>query len=274
MWNRNHTLGRVHCSMRQVWTEFLRGVPRGRHGVEIYADDRDLVASVATFLAAGLERGEPAIVVATEEHVVAFRERLEDLGWSPDRIGGRLVTRDARETLAAIMDGSTPSREKFTEVIGRLLRSAGGEGSPRVFGEMVDLLSADGEADGAFALEGLWNELAETMAFRLLCGYRLDLFDVECQASLLPRVCETHSHVMPAHNYSRFARAVDAALRDALGPTEAARVYARVSRQSESGERVPLAQLILMWVTQNMPRRADQILSSARRSYAADAALR
>ena len=260
--------------MRQVWTEFLRGVPVGRHGVEIYADDRDLVASVATFLAAGLEVGEAGIVVATEEHADAFSERLDELGWSADRIGDRLVVRDARETLAAIMDGPTPSRQRFTEVVGGLLRSAGGSGSPRVFGEMVDLLAAEGDADAAFALEGLWNELAQTVPFRLLCGYRLDLFDVECQTSMLPRVCDTHSHVMPAHNYSRFARAVDAALREALGPTEAAQVYTRVSRQSESGERVPLAQLILMWVSENMPRRAEQILSSARRSYAADAALR
>jgi hypothetical protein len=261
--------------MRQVWTEFLQGVPQGRHGVEIYADDRDLVASVGTFFAAGLERGEAAIVVATEEHITAFRERLDELGWSADRIGDRLVARDARETLTAIMEGSVPSRERFTEVVGGLLRSVdGGGGTPRVFGEMVDLLTADGDADAAFALEGLWNELAETMPFRLLCGYRLDLFDVGCQSSLLPRVCETHSHVMPAHNYTRFARAVDAALRDALGPSKAAAVYASVSRESETGERVPLAQQILMWVTENMPRRAEQILASARRSYAADPALR
>ncbi len=258
--------------MRQVWAEFLQGVPAGRHGVEIYADDRDLTESVALFLNAGLERGEPAVLVATEEHTVAVRERLRGLGWNDDRIGERLVARDARKTLDLFMEAGMPSRERFTEVVGGLLRSVAGAAagrSPRVFGEMVDLLCADGDADAAFALEGLWNDLAETIRFRLLCGYRLDLFDVECQAAMLPRVCREHSHVMPARNYPRFARAVDDALREALGSTEAAKVYMRVSRQAGSGERVPLAQLILMWVTENMPRRAEQILSSARRSYGA-----
>ena len=263
---------RLYSGMRQAWAEFLQGVPAGRHGVEIYADDRDLIESVARFLAAGLERREPAVVVATEEHTSAVRERLRGLGWNDDRIGGRLLARDARETLDLIMEGGMPSREKFTAVVGGLLRNVPGAAvgpSTRVFGEMVDLLCAGGDADAAFALEELWNDLAETIRFRLLCGYRLDPFDVACQTAMLPQVCRDHSHVMPARNYPRFARAVDDALREALGPTEAAEVYVLVSRQAGSEERVPLAQLILMWVTENMPRRAEEILSSARRSYGA-----
>src|ERR671912_2093288 len=74
-------------AMRQAWSEFLRGVPAGRHGVEIYSDERDLTGSVARFLAAGFERGEPAIVVATEPHTLAFRARLSELGWTEDRVG-------------------------------------------------------------------------------------------------------------------------------------------------------------------------------------------
>ena len=263
--------------MRQAWSEFLRGVPAGRHGVEIYSDERDLTGSVARFLAAGFERGEPAIVVATEPHTLAFRARLSELGWTEDRVGSGLTALDARATLDGIMESGSPSRERFMDVVGGLVRRVGnaGEGAgPRVFGEMVDLLSADGNADAAFALESLWNELAETLPFRLLCGYRLDLFDPECQTSMLPRVCREHTHVMPASNYPRFARAVDGALREALGPTEAARVYVQVSRQSGDDERVPLAELILMWVSENMPRRAEGILSSARRHYTAGSTAR
>lgn len=261
--------------MRQVWAEFLEGIPGGRHGAEIYADDRDLTESVARFLAAGFTLGEPGIVVATPQHLEAFADRLAQLGWDDDRIGRDLLaTADARATLESIMDGRDPSPAAFDRVIGSLLarvERAGPGGSPRVFGEMVDLLCADGNESAAFALERLWNDLAGRRRFRLLCGYRLDLFDVERQTSTLPDVCREHSHVMPARNYPRFARAVDRALRETVGATAAANVYVRVSREARDAERIPLAQLILMWVSENMPVRAEQILATAREHYAAAA---
>ena len=37
--------------------------------------------------------------------------------------------------------------------------------------------------------------------------------------------------------------------------------------QESRDERVPLAQLVLMWVSKNMPTTADRILSSARARY-------
>jgi hypothetical protein len=263
--------------MRQVWAEFLKGIPDGRHGAEIYADERDLAESVARFLAAGFERGEPGVVVATPEHRRLFVSRLAEIGWDEERIGPHLlIAVDAEETLASIMDGDQPSHSAFETVVGGLLERAeahGPGGSPRAFGEMVDLLCADGNEDAAFELEGLWNDLASRRRFRLLCGYRLDLFDLSCQSTTLPRVCREHSHVMPARNYPRFARAVDRALRDTVGSTEAANVYLRVSRQAGTDERIPLAQLILMWVSENMPVRAQQILATAREHYTAAAVL-
>lgn len=261
--------------MRQVWAEFLRGIPDGRHGAEIYADERDLTESVARFLAAGFERAEPAVIIATPDHLQAFVSRLAEVGWDEERIGPRLlVAVDAEETLASIMDGDRPSQSAFEDVVGGLLdrtEADGPGGSPRAFGEMVDLLCASGNDEAAFQLEGLWNDLASRRRFRLLCGYHLDLFDLSCQSTTLPRVCREHSHVMPARNYPRFARAVDRALRDAVGSTEAANVYLRVSRQAGADERIPLAQLILMWVSANMPVRAQQILATAREHYAAAA---
>ena len=262
--------------MRQAWAEFLKGIPDGRHGAEIYADESDLTESVARFLAAGFERGEPGVVVATPEHREAFVLGLEQFGWDEHRLhGGLLELVDARETLEAIMDGADPSKPAFDEVVGGLVARAernGPGGSPRVFGEMVDLLCADGREDAAFALEQLWNDLGARHDFRLLCGYRLDPFDLACQSATLPRVCREHTHVMPARNYPRFARAVDRALRDTVGATEAANVYVQVSQQAGGDERIPLAQLILMWVPRNMPVRAQQILASAREHYAAAAA--
>ncbi len=122
----------------------------------------------------------------------------------------------------------------------------------RVFGEMVDLLCRDGRPGTADELERLWNVLAKTRRFSLLCGYRLDIFDPQTQSEAMPDICREHSHVLPARNYPRFARAVDSALREVLGPNHAATVYVLVSREV-GHDQIPLAQSILMWVSNNLP---------------------
>ena len=210
--------------------------------------------------------------MATPEHLAAVRERLVLLGWDASAIerGGLLTVVDADATLAAIMEGDMPSGARFEQLVGGLLdrvgRSAGRE--PRVFGEMVDLLCRGGLTDAAIRLEQIWVAAAQTRRFSLLCGYRLDVFDHEAQATTLPRVCELHSHVLPAQHYARFAHSVDRALDEVLGAAETSRIYLLISRQARK-ERVPLAQLILMWVSANRPSLADRVLASARAYYLA-----
>ena len=74
----------------------------------------------------------------------------------------------------------------------------------------------------------------------------------------MPDICREHSHVLPARNYPRFARAVDSALREVLGPNHAATVYVLVSREV-GHDQIPLAQSILMWVSDNLPKQSAQI---------------
>ena len=262
--------------MRQSWSEFLRGAGAQAHGVQIYSEASELAESVASFLAAGFERDEPALLVATNEHLSLFAEALGARGWGLTAVerDGLLVVADAELTLDAIAGADGPVPERFDEVVGALLDRAEGArtGQPvRVFGEMVDLLCGRGQAGGADELERLWNELALTRRFSLLCGYRLDVFDGHTQSETLPHICREHSHVLPARNYPRFARAVDDALREVLGPAQAASVYVLVSREA-GHDQVPLAQSILMWLSENRPHHSGQILDSARTHYARTAA--
>ena len=136
---------------------------------------------------------------------------------------------------------------------------------------MVDVLSRRGRPGAADELERLWNELALKRRFSLLCGYRLDVFDPRAQTETLPHICREHTHVLPAQNYPRFARAVDNALREVLGPNQAATVYVLVSREP-GHDQVPLAQSILMWVSENLPLQSSKILASARTHYVRPAA--
>ena len=258
--------------MRQSWGEFLKGAGTHSHGVQVYEDAADLADSVASYVAAGFERDQPAVLVATPDHVSLFAERLGSRGWPIEKAeaAGLLVVADAEEALAEIAPSGTLDRGRFEDAVGDLLdRVTSGPDAPpaRVFGEMVDLLSRRGDGDTADELERLWNELARSRPFSLLCGYRLDVFDPRMQTDTLPHICREHSHVLPARNYPRFARSVDSALRQVLGPNHAATVYVLVSREV-GHDQVPLAQSILMWVSKNLPTQAEQILASARAHYA------
>ena len=240
--------------------------------MQIYADLDELAGSVAMYLARGFEAGEPAIVVATAEHVERFLEALAAVGWDAARIEREAFLRieDAEVTLAAIMQGGTsPSKTAFERIVGGLLDDAAGLApgrEVRAFGEMVDLLCERGETKAAAELEELWNDLARSRPFSLLCGYQLDVFDRASQVGTLPEICRAHSHVLPASDSVRLARSVDLALEEVLGSAEAGKVYALVGEQIRRG-RVPSPQLILMWVSANMPALADRILASARRRY-------
>jgi hypothetical protein len=64
----------------------------------------------------------------------------------------------------------------------------------------------------------------------------------------------------------RLAKAVDQALEEVLGAAEAGKVYVVVAEQIRQ-DRVPAPQLVLMWVSANMPVLADRILASARTRY-------
>ena len=92
------------------------------------------------------------------------------------------------------------------------------------------------------------------------------------QAGLLPDVCRLHSHVLPCPDPARLTRAVDQALEEVLGAAEAGKVYVLVGQELRS-DRIPMAQVLLMWVSANMPALAERVLASARARYEAQPAV-
>ncbi len=257
--------------MQRSWIEFLRGASPGGHGVQIYRHESELADSVTSYLTAGFEAGDPALVVACPEHWALFADALatRDCDIVELQAQGLLTVADAETTLAAFMSGGRPSPVRFAEVVGGVLDSIS-ERHPdrriRVFGEMVDLLCLRGERGAALALEDLWNRLARKRQFSVLCGYQLDVFDRAAQATTLPGVCRSHTHVQPAFDSTRLTVAVDRALGEILGHGEAGKVYLLVAEEARR-ERISVAQLALMWVSANMPVTADRILASARAHY-------
>lgn len=247
------------CSSLYVVTVLLDDLVTAEtaHGVELWTDLEELAETVARFLVGG-DRG---ILVARRDHHESFLRALDREGW-----GGRpLEIVDADELLGRVVVDGSVSAAAFEEHVGGLLERVGG--TPRVYGEMVDILSRRGELASAIALEDLWNDLLARRRFSLLCGYELDPFALATQTGPATDICRVHSHVLPAHDVERFVRAVDRALLDVLGPQLTRDVYYIVTRPLRE-RRVPVAQDALRWVAENLPAKAPAVLAAARAAYA------
>lgn len=253
------------------WTSFIERAPAAGHAVHVYDDVSELARSVAAFLAAGFRAGEPAIVIATPDHRAAFARELVSRGSDPRslELEGMLTCADAEKLLDGFTEGETLSARRFDDAVGGLVDEVAARHpgrTIRAFGEMVDVLWRRGHRQSAIALEELWNELAKTRSFALLCGYRLDIFEPEVQREALPEVLGVHSHVRTAEQPSRLAAAVDQALSEVVGTVRAARIYLNVAEHVPPGS-LPRAQAVLSWLSTSDFPQARAILERARMHY-------
>lgn len=173
------------------------------HAVQFYKDEVSLVATVANFLAEGFRNGEPGLLIATPAHAECITRELArcDLDVETLRTTGELQFFDARKALASFMIDAQPDPVRFRSRIGEAIEHLCGRRKPcpiRAYGEMVDLLWQDGNADAAIKVEILWNQLATTYDFSLLCGYAVGNFYKETRDPRYQDVCSHHSHVIDA----------------------------------------------------------------------------
>ena len=161
------------------------------HRVHFYQGD-SILDALTSFVGEGLDAGERVLVVATEQRVADLLDALESRGVDREDAARRgLTCMDARSLLETFLRGVVPDSERFFDSVGKLV--ANDTGRPlRVYGEMVDLLCADGHFAAALLLEDLWNELQRRHPFTLFCAY--DLARFEGQPEHLKETCEAHSH--------------------------------------------------------------------------------
>jgi len=109
---------------------------------------------------------------------------------------GDLLMLDAREVLATFMEDGQPDAERFNQsvpaAIARIVRGLD-KRTVRAYGEMVDLLWKDGLTTAAVKLEMLWNQLARTHDFSLLCGYSMGNFYKDAVVGEITRL---HTHLI------------------------------------------------------------------------------
>jgi hypothetical protein len=174
--------------------------PAHFHAVRFYESKASLCRTVADFLGEGLPRGQPALVIATPSHRECLLAELGRCHFHVDQLqhAGDLLLLDARGVLATFMADGMPDAPRFNlhvpAAIEKLCRGRT-DCTIRAYGEMVDVLWQDGMTAAAIRLEVLWNHLADTHAFSLLCGYALGNFYKDAG---MRDVCRQHSCVLPA----------------------------------------------------------------------------
>ena len=168
------------------------------HAVRFYEDAQSLARMVASFVAEGFIEGLPAVIIATPDHLDAVLEKLNGMSFDLDHLKQQndLIVIDARETLALFMVDGMPNAEKFESAMLPVIDKAcrGREDCViRAYGEMVDVLWKDGMEAAAVRLEMLWNQLANTRKFSLLCGYSMGSFYKD---AAFDAICRQHTHML------------------------------------------------------------------------------
>lgn len=179
------------------------------HSVQFYSDDSFLLETLSRFMGSALGAGDAGIVISTEEHRTELARRLSvrglDVPLAVDQ--GRYVALDAAETLSQFMVNGWPDEKCFLDLIGGVISrariaAAKQHGRVALFGEMVALLWAEGKTDAALMLEQLWNQIAQSHSFSLVCAYPLNKFYREEHGERFQKICDEHSAVLPAESYS------------------------------------------------------------------------
>jgi hypothetical protein len=170
------------------------------HAVRFYDSEKSLAHIVAEFFCDQLAAGQPAIVVASPAQRAAIVRELVARGVDVVRLqrSGDFILLDAEETLTVFMRNGKPDAERFTARMYEVIRTARRGRiacTLRIYGQMVDILWQNGQHDAAIRLEVLWNQLANTEAFSLLCGYAMGHFYKDAN---FDEICRQHTHLVAA----------------------------------------------------------------------------
>jgi hypothetical protein len=170
---------------------------RCAHVLQLFDTEESLAETVAAFIVEGDADGEMLLVVATQPHWDDIATVLDGRGWDPRGAinEGRLIVLDAEDMLHRFTRRGQPNRGLFEQSVGTMIRrlSAESRGALRIYGEMVELLAQDSNYVAAEQLEQLWNDLAATTPFTLLCGYAAAHFAGPDAGSALTTICRQHS---------------------------------------------------------------------------------
>jgi hypothetical protein len=168
------------------------------HIVFPYNDEEKAINAVFLFASSGLSKQESVVLIMADPHCKPIEGRLTAAGFDLPALqqSGRLNCLSANSLLSLFLEAGVFKEAVFKETLSGVISRAmthSPVGKVRVFGELVSLLLASGEAGLAVQLEQSWNELIDTQSISLFCTYRL----LDSRYDVLPdNIVHLHTHTL------------------------------------------------------------------------------
>ena len=254
----------------ETWNKLLEHAEPEEHLLQFYqADDSPLVENMSRYAAEGLKSGEGVLLIAAQHRNEAVAERLEEFGIDTEAAmhAGQLGLVEVRQALAGFMRDGQPDWERFQNTIGATVRESKARiqnGVIRAYGEMVGILWEAGQFAAAIRLEHYWNELRHSAPFKLFCAYPIDVFGKGFRTAAVDALLRAHTHLLPCGSSGNLDDALNRAMDEVLG-TESSGVRTLIeAHQRPSWAEMPSAEGMILWLRNNRPEQADQIVDLAR----------
>jgi hypothetical protein len=253
----------------------LQPEPHG-HFVQLHDGDATLLSrNVARYISEGLKRGEGGLVIATPEHRAAFEIPFAEFGVDTQQAvrDSKLIMLDARETLGEFMIDGRPDADRFSARVDACILSLRGAGVTglRAYGEMVGVLWTEGQYTAAIQLEEFWNRLLDRGGFSLFCSYPIDIFGPDFRISGVDALLCDHTHLIPTGSDEALESALDRAMDQHLGTRSYGLKSLIKANYRPSWAILPRAEGTILWLRNNLPHEADDILNLARQYYRSSA---
>jgi DNA-binding NarL/FixJ family response regulator len=200
----DHVLsGRMFVPSLTSWADLAKG---GGHAMQLHAELSSSLDAVVALFDRAFRVGDATCVLATGDMREALASRLRARGWdlgSPS-IQMRYRVTDANDALRSFMRGGLPAPSLVADIVVELeeYRRAATKRPAAcltIFGTLAALLSAEGNARAAIALERLWSTLTRDLPFLTVCGYSAACFH-DAGSELWSTVCTEHSAVSHAND--------------------------------------------------------------------------
>lgn len=241
-----------------------------RHIVQLYQEEGALLRSVLKWISGPLSRGGAAILfceTARGSRIVSAAG-AQGLALDQARSEGRFVLMDGREALGRFMVDGKPDADRFHAVVDEVIAGlpAGRDGRREIYawGEMVNMLWRDGNREAAAQLESFWNDAIDRHGLRLLCSYELDPLVAEAHEGPFGAACTGHSLMVPHEDPAAFNAAVDGALVDVFGESQAPLLRTHWTERRAHLTTMPAAQLVMVRAQEEDPVVGRRLLAVVR----------
>jgi len=178
------------------------------HAVQFYSDPGFLVRVLSGLVRSAFWAGDGVLLLATPEHRESLARQVRNEGCDLDaqRTKGCYAVMDPGEVLPRCSAGGKLDLSSLMELFRESVTRVAGASDRRparvfVFGELVAVLSAQGNMEAALLVEGVWDGLVHRLPLSVLCAYPVDQFQAAGTEEFFLQICAAHSTLVPPDDY-------------------------------------------------------------------------